>query len=375
MSFFRKAGESVVPCKAFFLSRAGLFILVYLFLVFFPAQKGRQYWHAFHHNRFLDGWARFDAGWYGRIARFGYKNITVGHGQDTNFFPLYPIAVRGLARVLGNVFLAGIVVSNLCFLLALIGLYHLARKRAGPDVARRCVYLLAFNPFSFYFSAVYTEALFLFFVIYAFFFCERRRYLLAGLLAAGAGATRNIGVFTSVGLGLLALEQARQDGKGLKPGMAWIFLGLGGSLSYMAFLWVRFGDPLLFLHAQKAWGSFNPSELLRYTFRTLRYASPMKWGYPLFFIFHVLLGLAAVFLVVKEWRFLGVSYTLFSLLLILPAFLRFTSLGRYLIVVFPLFVALGKVTGAKRTYLVVLSLESALLVIFTFMFSHWYWVA
>ncbi len=375
MSFHHKIRDYAIPINAFLVSRLGLFLLVYVTLILFPVQINRQYWHVFPQNRFLDGWARFDAGWYSRIARFGYKNIPMGHGQDTNFFPFYPMVIRGLGKVFGNVFLAGVVVSNLCFFFSLIGLFQLVKDRYDPGIARRSVYLLAFNPFSFFFSAVYTEAMFLFFVIFSFYFCENRRYLLAGLCAAVAGATRNIGIFTFVGVGFIAVRQMKERDEGLNPRVLWLLVSLVGPLAYIAFLGFRFGDPLLFLHAQRAWGTFNPKGILDYVINTLRYGAVWTWGDPVLFLFHFLLGILAIWIILKERRFLGQPYVIFSLLLILPAFLRFTSMGRYLIVVFPLFMALGKLGKKKWVFRGFLFVESGLLILFSFMFSHWYWVA
>ena len=253
------AEENVVPLKAFVISRFGLFLLVYLTLVLIPVQRNPKLWVVYPDNLFLDGWARFDAGWYARIAKFGYKNIPTGNGQDTNFFPMYPLAVKAVSTVVGDVYLSGIIVANSCFLFALLGLYRLVDERYGPRIAARTVYILAFNPFSFFFSAMYSEAMFLFFVVFAFLFCERGRYLLAGLFAAGAGATRNVGIFTGVGLGLVALRQAGYDWRRLGTKGLWLFLSLSGTVIYLAFLMIRYHDALLFIHAQRAWGSFNPA--------------------------------------------------------------------------------------------------------------------
>jgi len=202
----------------------------------------------------LDGWVRFDAGWYARIAKFGYKNIPTGNGQDTNFFPLYPLAVKAVNSIIGNVYLSGIIVANICFFLALLGLYHLIYRRHGPRIAARTAYILAFNPFSFFFSAMYSEAMFLFFVVFAFLFCERRRYLFAGLFAAGAGATRNVGIFTGAGLGLIAFQQADYNWRQLEKKGLWLLLCLSGPVIYITFLMIKYNDALLFIHAQHAWG-------------------------------------------------------------------------------------------------------------------------
>ncbi len=361
--------------KVFLISRAGLFLIVYGALTFFPAQTGRRYWHAFPQNRFLDGWVRFDAGWYGEIAKHGYRNIPTPDGQDTNFFPLYPLLMRIMGKGIGNIYLAGILLSNTFFLFTLLGLYRLLNLKYGKELSERAITLLAFNPFSFFFSAVYAESLFLFFLVYAFYFCERENYLTAGICAAAAGATRNLGIFSLIGIGLLALEKVGYAQRELKPAMGLLWVGLAGPLLYMAFLNVRFHDPLLFLHAQKAWGSFSPVKILCYMTQTFQSGMLRYWGIPLLFLFHLFLGLLAVFAVLKERKMLGLSYTVFSLLMILPGFLRFTSLGRYLLVVFPLYGVLGKWTRQRGAYWALLIGEGSLLVLFSVMFGLWYWVA
>jgi len=367
--------ENSAPLKAFFISRFGLFILVYLTLVIIPVQKNSKFWRAYPDNPFLDGWARFDTGWYARIAEFGYKNTPTGNGQDTNFFPMYPLVVKAVNSLVGNIYLSGIIVANICFFLALLGLYRLIYRQHGPRIAARTVYILAFNPFSFFFSAMYSEAMFLFFAVFAFFFCERRHYLLAGLFAAGAGATRNVGIFTGAGLGLIALRQADYNWRQLEKKGLWLLLCLSGPVIYIVFLTIKYNDALLFIHAQHAWGSFNPAGILKYTFKTLHQGSFLSWGYPTLFLFYTALGVAAILIVLITRCFLGLPYVVFSLLLIFPAFLRFTGMGRYLIVVFPLFIALAGFTVRKRVYWAFLSVETGLLVLFSFMFSHWHWVA
>jgi GPI mannosyltransferase 2 len=59
--------------------------------------------------------------------------------------------------------LAGLVVSNTCFVMAALALFWLGclTLRDG-DLALRAAYLFCFNPASVFFSAVYTESLFAF---------------------------------------------------------------------------------------------------------------------------------------------------------------------------------------------------------------------
>ena len=66
---------------------------------------------------------------------------------------------------------------------------------------------------------------------------------------------------------------------------------------------------------------------------------------------------------------------MFSVLLVLAGTSRPTSLGRYMLVVFPVFTAWALLLKDRRLFesaIVVSTLQLALL---TILFSHWYWVA
>ncbi len=315
------------PFKAFLLSRTILFIIIYATLVFLPVRNGKGFWRGFPNNRFLDGWARFDSGWYAGIAKNGYKNIPTGKGQDTNFFPMYPILMRVVGKVTGDVFLAGIIVSNIFFLFALFGLYKLVLTKYGPNIAEKTVYVLAFNPFSFYFSAAYAEAVFLFFLIFAFYFCERERYLLAALFAAGAGATRNLGIFAFVGTGLVAFQKAGYDWRRLKRKMFYLIVGMSGSLAYMMCLGIRFHDPFLFIHAQHAWGPFFQLNIFTDIYKNLLLGSLAPWKQAILVFFHIFLGVFTLLLLWKGRKALPLPYLIFSILLIIPGFMRLNKFG------------------------------------------------
>jgi Gpi18-like mannosyltransferase len=193
--------DYLVPLQIFALSRIGLFALVYISLVLLPVRELLGSWRSHPENLFLDGWARWDSGWYASIVENGYTNRLVSDlGQDTAFFPLYPLAAGLVNKLIGNVLLSGVIVSNVCLLIALIGMYRLISNRYGKETASRSLVLLAICPFSFFFSAMYTESLFLLSLVFAFLFCERRRHLLAGLCGPAAGATKVLGVLTLFGL-------------------------------------------------------------------------------------------------------------------------------------------------------------------------------
>jgi len=227
-----------VPLGVFAMTRAGLFLLVYLSLMFLPMNQNLPgAWRAYPNNLFLDGWARWDSSWYKGIAETGYsaRSLNAQGQRNTVFFPLYPLTMRLLSLIIPDAFLSGMIISNVAFLIALIVLYQLIRRRYDAGTAGRSVVLLAVYPFSFFFSAVYTESLFLLTVVCAFYFGERRRWVLAGLSAAAAGATRVVGTLTTLALVVLYLEQIGFDWRKVRPNILGLLLGL---LGLGGFMWI-----------------------------------------------------------------------------------------------------------------------------------------
>ncbi len=246
----------LVPLRIVIISRVGLFILVYLSIVFIPTKSGEGIWSAFPENRFLDGWSRWDSGWYMSIADRGYgRPPKAGTEQrDTTFWPLYPLIVRAVRPLLGNTHFAGMIVSNTAFLLACLLLYQQVRSRYDEEVDARTIILICAYPFSFYFSACYSESVFFLTVVAAFYFGERQNWFIAGLFSAAAGATRALGVLCVVALAILYLQHVNFSWRRIRSNMALILLGLMGPLGFALYLWYCFGDPLLFHSARNVPG-------------------------------------------------------------------------------------------------------------------------
>src|SRR5262249_12271227 len=143
---------------------------------------------------FVAGWNDWDSGYYRAIAVRGYQYDPVTHEGSVAFFPLYPMLLRLTSPLLPDPAVAGIVLSNLLLAAAMIVLYRLVAARLGQDAAQLTLILLAAFPFAFFYSAVYTESLFLFLAVLAFFFAESDRWWLAGLVGLLAALTRLVGV-------------------------------------------------------------------------------------------------------------------------------------------------------------------------------------
>ncbi|HTR72128.1 MAG TPA: hypothetical protein VMG80_00915 [Solirubrobacteraceae bacterium] len=295
--------------------------------------------------------ARWDSAWYLVIAHYGYRPELSAYGTAPRdaFFPLYPLGLRLLSDLGLQPVFAGVLFSLAAFALALYFIHRLtalelgARWRldavpatgaapaanaagtsrvlggakavdgvsvAGSEAARLAVFLTAFAPMAFFFSAVYSESLYLALSVGLFWCARQGRWLRVGLLGALAAATRSTGVVLLAPALMLYLYGPREDAapmsssavprarsararhrsnsnregprgawpsparegiwasrthlRGLagrlrpryrlRPDIFWLALVPAGLGAYMAYLGLAGGDPLAPFHAQEVWG-------------------------------------------------------------------------------------------------------------------------
>ncbi len=129
------------------------------------------------------------------------------------FFPFYPWMTGLLAAPLqlfglnpiATATLAGMLVSMLGTLGAMLALYSLARERDGEGGGLRAAFYLVIFPAGMFLAQVYTEGLFLGLSFGALALASRKKWLWAGLLAACATWTRATGALLLLPLGLFWL--------------------------------------------------------------------------------------------------------------------------------------------------------------------------
>lgn len=202
-------------------------------------------------NALLSGFVRWDSVWYIDIAAHGYAIKDV----EPAFFPLYPLLMRAGSLVTGSYVVSGLLISIVAFLVALVLLDRLARLDLPEDVARRAVVLLAVFPAALFFSAIYTESIFLVLELGAIYAARRGKWWLAGILGALGAATRNTGVLLVVVLVVLYLYGPREraapiavGARGLRPRyrLRWDVLGIAlvplGLAAYLIYLQAHVGD-------------------------------------------------------------------------------------------------------------------------------------
>jgi hypothetical protein len=357
--------------------RAALFAVVYTSRYVIPERSPN--WNkdyvAFPGSKLWDSFARWDSGWYNRIARDGY--YLEGSQSDVAFFPAYPYLSRWLGAVFGSHWAAGLVLSNVALLFGLFFLYGTARRYLDRQGAERAVLFALVFPSSIFFSCFYTEGLFFFAVAGAFYFYERDRLLPAALFGALAVLTRSTGVllFPAFTLGALHRERYRLRPLGLRP--LFLLLIPAALLVFMLMLKEQVGDPFAFVKAQAGWGRGSASPITA-IYEEAKRILPMNERPNAESLFLVIdmgatLGLFAVaaFALTR----LDAAHAVFALLsVVVPlASGRVLSMERFAACVVPMYLVVAMVTARpsrERAVTAAFALSLALHAVF---FANWYW--
>jgi hypothetical protein len=364
-------------------------------------------------NLLVSPLARWDSAWYLAIAQGGYDHSP----ERTTFFPLYPLLVRGVGEVVRSELVAGVLISLACFAVGLVLLYRLTALELGDERARVCVMLLAFCPMAYYFSAVYTESLFLALSVGCIYQARLGRWAWAGVLGALAAASRNTGVVLVIPIALLFLYGPRADRPPalsppagvlarLRPRypvrreLAWILIVPVGLAAYILFLALTTGDGLTPFSAEQYWyhhfagplggvwdGAVAAWDGLRQllhgppppVYFTAAGGNPLTVaGQNLMLFGFLVLGFVAFVGVVRRLPFAYAAYTFAS---IAPALSYpitpqpLDSLPRYEVVLFPLFMWGAMWVRARRIEPQVIACLGVLLGLFTAEFATWRFVS
>jgi hypothetical protein len=389
--------------------------------------------------------ARWDAAWYLVIARYGYRpDLGVYTSSRTAFFPLYPLGLRAISWLGAPPVLAGVLLSVAAFALALYGIHRLttleltrgassalARDRVA-DAARLAVMLTAFAPMAFFFSAVYSEALYLALSVGLFWSARHGRWMWVGVLGALAGATRSTGLVLVLPALIIYLYGPREDRlpdlladrqsvRGVRPwarssaglpailrpryrlrrDALWLCLLPAGVVLYGAYLALAGGNPLAPLHAQEVWSRHfagpyvgiwdglkaafeGARQLLSFQrqhvyFPTGTESPFVSAGHNLMLFAFLAAAIPAIVGVVRRLPLAYGAYVIAALALPLSypvSSQPLMSLPRFLLVLFPLGIWLAAwLSERPRLQRPVLVLSGALMAFFVAQFATWHWVA
>ena len=342
----------------------------------------------------LQAFTRWDWEWYGRIAGEGY---TAGAGQSaTAFFPLFPLVARMLGSLFGatspvGLAVAGVLVANAALIVALAYLVALVREELDAAAAARAsLYVLVF-PATLFLSVAYPESLFLALSVAAFYHARHGQWWLAGALGGLAALSRPHGVLILLPLAVEYVLQLREQAasseaagsaragrvpdvlRRVRFDVLALALVPAAVAGWSAFLWLRFGDPLAFVHGHEGWGRtlVAPWETLARFFSAPLTLHTGNHSLVDFLFAALLVGLA-----VASWRVLRPSYAAWLTVLTLAVMSTgiLLSMPRYAATFFPAFIVLaiaGRDVWFHRAFVVGSSAAAA---VFMAMFAQWYWV-
>lgn len=335
---FWQADEWSIPLAIFVGSRLAIWLIPLLFRGLIPTQENQN---------LVDIFMRWDAGWYAGIAREGYHWAGPDTQSSVAFFPLYPLLVRVFSIfLLGNIPLAMFFVSNIAFLIYLHYLYRLAKEDFDALTAERSALYAAAFLLSFFFSAGYTEALFLALTTSAFYYARKDKWSVAIPLGMLSCLTRLAGVAIIFPFAWEWYKRRGISAKALVLGLVPMGLGI-----FMVYLGHLTGDPLAFNTVQKAW-----SHRLTWPWGTLAIAWQLVKSLPLTryiaAIAWIDFGTMVIFLIMilamiprtppSYWLYSLPVYFISTSATLDPAVgLPTASIARYLMSIFPVFVFLG----------------------------------
>jgi hypothetical protein len=253
---------------------------------------------------------------------------------------------------------AGVFVSLCAFLAALYYLVKLANDVIGEEKAMAAALLLAAYPFACFFSAPYTESLFLLGTVAAAYHFGRGQWWAAAAWGFLVGLTRPNGFLLSVPLGLMALTPllpwVRREPRGMwgvSKALAAAAMPVAGMLAFSAYLFSLTGIWFAWARSHEAWGrSFTGLDPLR---RGLSWVldkglMDVAMASP----FNFLNTIAAVFALLMLWpvaRRLGLAWALYIVVILVPPIFAggALSLGRVTSTLFPMFLALAAIVPSR----------------------------
>jgi hypothetical protein len=216
---------------------------------------------AFHHISLDSELARWDGTWYTQIASSGYPRHPSHSPTTLGFFPLYPLVIWVVVHLPGppnSVVLAGVLVSGIGGLVATVLVNRLARGWWGEAGGRRATLMFCFFPGSIVFSMDYGEGLLIPLAAGCILALQKRRWILAGVLAGVATAIQPdaLALVVACAVGsLLELRRAGWRDSQARRSLLAPALSVTGIGAFAVFLWIWTGTPFANLEAQHyAWG-------------------------------------------------------------------------------------------------------------------------
>lgn len=304
------------------------------------------------HLPLLGGFQHWDALLLGNIAAHGYY----GHGSiahNVAFFPGYPLALAAVHLAVRNWVASGLLLSLVAGGVAVVSITRLA----GTPRAALCLITV---PVAVFLTVGYSESLFLAFAIPAWSAGRRGQWRRCGVYAALAAFTRPDGLFLTGALAIMALT--RPDGERRRPAsrsplrvrlsaVSGVALGLVGPGIYELYLCLHTGRLSAWADANQAgWGLHyvGPWQSLKASYwGAFQHPYGAEFGFMEqleIVCLALMLAASLAFTVRRRWPeavYCGLA------VLALGTQTWYQSVPRTLLVLFPIWVALGRFTRTR----------------------------
>lgn len=320
----------------------------------------------------VDTWVRWDGPHYIDIARNGYQT----EGDPANFivfYPLYPLLIKLVGLIVGNLNLSALIISWASSVVASIFLYKLALLDFNKRIAFLSVWFLNIFPTAYFLQASYTESLFLALSLASIYFFRTSNNSYSGFLASLSSFTRFNGLLlipffvTELGIKKINLHKLLR-----------IFLittsTIVGFLGYLLLNFLTFGEFFYFRtplsqhwykQLELTWVSINNLINFITSMQSINYYIFM--GELVAILFTVIISIYVFFKVRISY---GVYMMANLLLFVSTGFIMSTP--RYILLLFPIYIALAKLSS-KIFFALISIIFISLLIFLTLQYTKGAW--
>ncbi|MBI2971128.1 MAG: hypothetical protein HYY37_01770 [Candidatus Aenigmarchaeota archaeon] len=321
----------------------------------------------------INPWAQYDAAAYVDIAQRGYNSQFMDGTGNYAWYPFYPLLIR-LFSFLGY-YTAAFLIANAASVAAIALLYVLAKEELGGQKAYRTIFFLSMFPAAYFFTAMYTESVFLALSLGAFIAAQRNMFLHAGVLGFLLSLTRMQGVLIFFPLAYMYLRTIDFNYRRIGKEALFLFLIPFGLLLLLGYHHELTGDPFAQFKTQAS-EDFHRRISLPWEsvlFETRAMANALGWGVQHAFVHFLNISTLAllIFFAYVSYRHLKPEYTIYILTSILLPTMSSTleAITRFALVIFPVFMAMAvyesKNARAARYLKALYMVFAVLLVLFT----------
>jgi len=331
---------------------------------------------------FLSPWYRWDTIQYLEIADNGYDFNHI----NTVWPPLYPFVIKILGFFIKPSILSAIISSNVFLISGIFLLFLLVTELFNEKIAKNTIFYLLLFPTTFFLVAPYSESLFLTLSVSVFILIRKKKWLWAGVVSALAALCRVQGIILVVPIFVELISEYYKN-RNLRYLMTNSISFVYAPFAYGIYsFYVHFG-----LNANWPWEILSshwgqrfawPWEGFYYTILSIfGNTKIIDYSPTIVKILNISISIFAIYMLVKVWKKIPISFSIYSLVMLFIIIGKvdyndtLVSTIRYLLTVFPIFIALAITIQNKYGKLAYAAVGIIFQIILLVYFYWWFWVA